>query len=155
MKITTILLASALSFGTAVIGQQEMIPAPVQEQNKEVTDQELEKFALIYQDVQIESQEMQKEAIAIIQTEGMELERFNEISQAQADPNNTSEASEEEKAQITKINTQMREIQSSFQSKIAEIVREKGMTVQRYQEVYTAVQQDTELQQKFGALIQG
>lgn len=154
MKITTILLAAGIAIGaTTAIGQEQMLPVTTQEQAPSVTDQELEKFATIYQEVQSKNQELQKEAVEVIQSEGMEIERFNEISQAQNDPNSAIETSQEEQAQLTKINTQMQEIQTEFQTTITELIQEEGLTVKRYQEVYAALQQDTELQKKLGELI--
>jgi hypothetical protein len=154
MKITTILLATALTIGaTTAIGQEQMLPAPVQETTPSVSDKELEKFANIYLEVQAESQKMQEEAVEIIQTEGMELERFNEISKAKNDPNKDIQKSGKEEEQIASISVKIQEIQTEFQALITEKIQIEGLTIQRYQEVYAAVQQDQELQQKLGQMI--
>lgn len=156
MKITRILLAAVLMTGaTSAIGQEQMLPTTQQEQTPEVSDVELEKFANVYLEVQSESQKMQQEAVKAIEVEGMEIERFNEISQAQNDPSQEVETNEEEVAQLTKINSKIQEIQTSFQSQVVGMIQKKGLTVQRYQELYAAIQQDEELQQKFGELING
>lgn len=156
MKITTILLAAALMTGaTSVIGQEQMLPTTQQEQTPEVSDAELEKFANVYLEVQTESQKMQQEAVKAIEVEGMEIERFNEITNAQNDPNQEVETNEKEVQQLTKINTKIQEIQTNFQGQVADMIQKEGLTVQRYQELYAAIQQDEQLQQKFGELING
>ncbi|RFC53495.1 DUF4168 domain-containing protein [Brumimicrobium aurantiacum] len=157
MKITTLILAIALSTGaTTALSQNTGTPMPQpQQQTTTVSDSELEKFATIYVDVQEKSQEMQQNAAKIIQEEGMELERFNELAQANKNPNKEADATEKESKQLTKINTKIQKIQTEFQAKVAEMIQEEGLTVKRYQEVFAALQQDKSLQEKFGAMIQG
>lgn len=156
MKITTILLAIALLGGaTAVIGQEQMMPAPQQEQTPDVSDKELEKFATVYMEVQTENQKMQEEAVEAIETSGMDVERFNEIANAQNDPNKEIEANEKEVEQLVNINTKIEKIQTDFQGRVAGMIQKEGLTLERYQEVYSAIQQDEQLQQKFGQMING
>lgn len=155
MKITTILLAVALMGGvTNAMGQEQMMPVQ-QEQTPDVSDQELQKFANIYMEVQTESQKMQVQAAEAIQAEGMEVERFNELATAQNDPNQETEPNEKEVEILASINLKIQKIQTDFQGRVAEMVQKEGLTLQRYQELYTAVQNNQELQQKFGELISG
>lgn len=157
MKVTTILLALTLMTGATTAigqGQEQMMPSPQQNETPDVSDKELEKFATVYMEVQTESKKMQEQAVETIEEEGMEVERFNEISNSQNNPNQESEADEAEMKKLDKINTKIEEIQTEFQNKVAGMIQKEGLTVQRYQEVYTAIQQDQELQQKFSELIQ-
>lgn len=139
---------------TNAMGQEQMMPVQ-QEQTPDVSDQELQKFANIYMEVQTESQKMQVQAAEAIQAEGMEVERFNELATAQNDPNQETEPNEKEVEILASINLKIQKIQTDFQGRVAEMVQKEGLTLQRYQELYTAVQNNQELQQKFGELISG
>ncbi|WP_107040159.1 DUF4168 domain-containing protein [Brumimicrobium mesophilum] len=155
MKITTLLLAFALTTGaTSIIGQEQMLPAQ-ENQTQDITDKELKKFANVYVEVQSESQKMQEKAVKTIEEEGMEIARFNEIAKAQNDPNKKADPKEEEVEKLAAINSKMSKIQSDFQAEITKLIQQEGLTLQRYQELYTAIQKDEELQQKFGTLISG
>jgi len=156
MKFTSIILTLGLWCGaTATIGQETLQTMPQQEQGTEVTDQELEKFATVYLEVQTESEKMQGEAVEVIEKEGMGVERFNELANAQNDPSQEVEAEEEELEKITVIGTKIQKIQTDFQERVAGMIEKQGLTIQRYQEVYQAIQQDQNLQQRFGELING
>lgn len=156
MKITSIVLTLSLVFGaTTAMSQEEMQVMPQQEQTSDVSDQELEKFANVYIEVQSESQKMQSEAVEVIEKEGMDIERFNELANAQNDPNQEIEADEQELEKVNVIGTKIQKIQTDFQERVAGMIQKEGLTIQRYQEVYQAIQQDQNLQQKFGALIKG
>ena len=156
MKITTILLTfTLLSGATTAIGQETMMPAPKQQVTADVSDKELEKFAVIYKKVQAESEKMQKKAVEAIKAGGIEVERFNEIASAKQNPDKEVETNEKETEQLTNINTKIQEIQTKFQGQVAEMIKQNGLTIQRYQEIYNVIQQDQELQKRFGELING
>lgn len=156
MKITSIILAFGLVCGaTTAISQEGVQVMPQQEQSVDVSDQELEKFANVYIEVQSESQKMQGEAVEVIEKGGMDVERFNELANAQNNPNQEVEAKEEELEKVNVIGTKIQKIQMDFQERVSGMIEKEGLTVQRYQEVYQAIQQDQDLQQKFGELIKG
>lgn len=155
MKISTIVLTIALMSGaTTAISQQPAMPQQ-QQQTEDVSDQELKQFANVYMEVQTESQKMQKKAVSAIEESGMEVERFNELANAQNDPQTEVEANAKEEEKLTAINARIQEIQADFQGKVSSMIQKEGLTVQRYQEVYAAIQQDQGLQKKFGEMING
>jgi hypothetical protein len=98
---------------------------------------------------------MQTEAVKVITTQGMEVERFNEIANAQNNPKQEVEANDKEMEKVNVIGTKIQKIQTDFQQRVAGMIQKEGLTVQRYQEVYQAVQKDQKLQQQFGELIKG
>src|SRR5690554_5191345 len=65
-------------------------------QEAEVSDAELTQFANAYESVQIQNQEAQQKMIAIIQEEGLALDRFGEIQEATMNPNVETDATPEE-----------------------------------------------------------
>jgi hypothetical protein len=93
--------------------------------------------------------------VATIQKEGMEITRFQEITQANANPDVEMDASQEEMMLFKQLSTKLKSIQNSFQAEVAEIIKSEGMTIEKYQEVYAALQSDESLQEKFSEIMNG
>lgn len=56
---------------------------------------------------------------------------------------------------MKKINEKIQTIQMKFQKRVGTMIIDEGLTQQRYQEVYQAIQADADLQKKFGELVKG
>lgn len=121
----------------------------------EVSDEDLEKFVNVYKVVQTENQQLQQGMVEMIQKEGMEVERFNEIHSASSSPEGEVDASSEELATHQKVVKKIEEKQNEFQERVTELIEEEGLTLDKYQEVFQELQADQELQQKFSELMQG
>src|SRR5690606_7755555 len=90
---------------TAVQAQVNQVPAQMQQQQQkqatpDISDEELQKFVDAFQEIQVENQKIQQKMIAEIQEEGMEVQRFSEIQQAQQNPNQEVEMTAEEEEAI-------------------------------------------------------
>ena len=143
-------------FGTTSIFAQT--PAETQENTEEtlreeiqtetVSDADLKKFTDAYREIQDENQKAQERLVAIIEKEGLDVNRFSEIHQASLDPNSELEVSEDEMAKHDKANMQLEKMQSGFQQKMESIVKGKGLTMERFDAIFQAVQSDPSLQQK-------
>lgn len=96
MKSVISSLLITLAIGTATVQAQNSPIAAPQQQKVEVSDAELEKFAEVFQQMRMVNQEAQKEMMQVVQEEGFELQRFNEIHQASMDPNKEIETTPEE-----------------------------------------------------------
>lgn len=123
-----------------------------QTENK-VSDADLEKFADAYMSLQKGSQEVQQKLVSAIEEEGLTAQRFNEIHQASMDPNTASDASAEEKKQHKAALAEVQKIQEGNQKKMEKKVKEKGLTMEKYQEIASKLQQDPEMQQKLQAMM--
>lgn len=119
-----------------------------------VSDEDLSKFAAIYMEVQMKNQELQTSMVQLIQDEGMDINRFNEIYEASISPDKEVEATSSELATHGKVMKKIESAQSEFQAEVSELITEKGMTLERYQEVFAELQSNQELQQKFGEMMQ-
>ena len=126
-----------------------------QEGENKVSDKDLETFVEIYQEVENQNQQLQKSLVGIIEEEGMEINRFNEIYEASQNPQAEVEISKEEEVQHQSIMQKIESKQSKFQEEVAKLIVQKGMTVEKYQMVFMQIQQDPVLQEKFTALVQG
>lgn len=131
--------------------QSEQNPAPFQQpsQATEVSDKELEQFAEAAQQVQIINQEVQQKMINIVEEKGLDVQRFNEIQQAQLNPQQEIEATKEEMEKYEASTGDFEKIQGQAQEKMQEKITEAGLTTPRYEEIAMTLQSDPVLQKKF------
>jgi len=122
---------------------------------EDVTDQEIKQFASAFQQVQRVDQKAQKTMIKAVQDEGLEVQRFNEIQQAQQDPNQEVNATNEEMKKYEVTTRELEKIQGQAQQEMQEKITEEGLTVPRYQEISAAIQASPELQEKLQEYLQG
>jgi hypothetical protein len=92
--------------------------------------------------------------VQIVEDEGIEVQRFNEIMNAQQDPNQEVDASEDELIKFASANREIEEIQTRAQREMMEKIAESGLSVDRYQEIMVAVRNDSALQQKLQSSMQ-
>lgn len=139
---------------TAVVfAQNPQIPQQQQEQI-EVSDEELSEFAEAFQGIRMINQQAQQEMAKVVQEGGMEIKRFNEIHEATLNPAVEVEATEEEKEQHKEIAEGIEDLQENYQGKMEEVIEDTDMTVQRYQQIATSLQTDPELQERLRAQFQ-
>jgi hypothetical protein len=139
--------------GVSVVFAQVPQQMP-QQQTTEVSDDEIEQFALAFVEIQNIEQKIQPEMVQIVEDEGIEVQRFNEIMNAQQDPNQEVDASEDELIKFASANREIEEIQTRAQREMMEKIAESGLSVDRYQEIMVAVRNDPALQQKLQSSMQ-
>ncbi len=122
---------------------------------EEVSDKELKQFATAFQEVQTINEQAQNNMVNAIEKEGLNVQRFNEIQQAQQDPNQEAGATDEELEQYESAITELEKIQMGAQQEMEEKITNEGLTIPRYQEIAAAIQASPELQQKFREYLQG
>lgn len=122
---------------------------------EKLSDLELKQFASAFQQVQIVNQEVQQTMVKALEEKGLEAERYNEIQQAQQDPNMKADASAEEIAKYESASKELEKLQVEAQQKMQEKIIEEGLTVPRYQEIAAVIQSSPELQQKIQEFLQG
>jgi hypothetical protein len=142
-----------LLMGVSVVFAQVPQQMP-QQQTTEVSDDEIEQFALAFVEIQNIEQKIQPEMVQIVEDEGIEVQRFNEIMNAQQDPNQEVDASEDELIKFASANREIEEIQTRAQREMMEKIAESGLSVDRYQEIMVAVRNDSALQQKLQSSMQ-
>ncbi|MFW6277361.1 MAG: DUF4168 domain-containing protein [Prolixibacteraceae bacterium] len=125
----------------AQLPQQQAQPA-------DVSNAELEQFALAFVEIQSIDQELQQKMVNAVQESGLEVEEFNEILNAQQNDNQEVDATEEELNKFTDAQESIEQIQNQGQQEMQKIISNNELTVPRYQEIMVAVRNDSELQQK-------
>lgn len=136
----------------ATIGASSFSQVNAQEQ-VEVTDAELNKIASAFQGIQKVNMEAQQEVMKKVEESGFDANRFNELYQASASPEKTVDASDEEKERFGKVMNEIQQMQVGFTEKIEKIISNEGMSIERYQTIAMALQNDTELQDRLRTML--
>ncbi len=136
----------------ATIGASSFSQVNGQEQ-VEVTDAELNKIASAFQGIQKVNMEAQQEVMKKVEESGFDANRFNELYQASASPEKTVDASDEEKERFGKVMNEIQQMQVGFTEKIEKIISNEGMSIERYQTIAMALQNDTELQGRLRTML--
>ncbi len=159
IKTIGVSLVAIFTFITAtaqVDKSQQQVPEMHEQGVKtaEISDEEVEMFAEAFKAVQEENQISHEKMVMTIQEEDFDLERFAEIQQAQMNPTQETEVTDEEQAKLEKLMPKLEEIQEETVGNMEIRISEAGLSMQRYQEIAGIVQQDVELQQKIMILLQ-
>lgn len=154
-KLAGMLMGLMMLGSTAVIAQQLPPQQQQQQQQTEVSDADLEKFAAAVQQIQMVSQQAQQEMMQVVQEEGMEIPRFNEIHEATMNPEVEVEATTEEKATHKKIIGELETMQAGVQQKIEKLITDQGLSLEQYEQIAMKLQSDPALQQRIQQMIQG
>ncbi|MFP4340805.1 MAG: DUF4168 domain-containing protein [Cyclobacteriaceae bacterium] len=119
------------------------------------SDEELKNFISVNEEVVKVQQEAEQEMMQVIDSEdGITVERFNEIAQAQQNPDMEVNIGEEEMMAFRNAAQKVMDVQRETEAEVAEVVEEEGMAFEDYRQIMMAYQQDPELQQRIQSMIQ-
>ena len=139
MKKMTFLLSIILLSSVSLIAKTD---------SKEVSDSELASFAEVFQEIQAISKQSQDKMVKAIEDEGLDLQRYNAIGEAQRSGDEEVEVTEEEIEKLHAINSQLTKINSETSETIDKKLSANNLTFERYQEILQSIQQDEELKIK-------
>ncbi len=122
----------------------------------EVSDSELELFIDASMNAQSVQAQSQQEMIAIVDEEGIEVNTYNEIIQAQQMGQSLEDLdiSASDIESFESAYEQIQEVEVRMERDLAQAIEEEGMEMERFQEINMAIQQDPELQQRVQQMIQ-
>lgn len=132
----------------ALIGAITMVA-----QQPDVSDVELAQFADAYINLQVENQKIEQEMITLIEDEGFDVERFNQIHEANTDPTKDYGVTEEEKKKHAGVMSKIQEMQPEMEKKAIKGIEDTGLTFEKYQALTMAIQQDQQLQQRLQTIL--
>ncbi len=118
-----------------------------------VKDKELNQFVSALKQIQSISQQSQQKMVQAIAEEDLSIDKFNNIRQAEMDPNKEVEASEEEMSKYTKAVKSVEKIQMESNAQMEESVKDEGLTPERYAEIGAKVQADKDLMAKVQSML--
>lgn len=157
-KLAGFLLTVTMIGGSTVFAQTPQLPQQPQQQQQqkvEVTDAELNKFAEAFQGIRVIGQQSQQEMLQVVQKEGMDVQRFNEIHQATLNPEMEVEATTKEKEQHKNIISELEVMQTSMQQQMEKVITDSGLSLERYEQIAMGLQSDRELQERLQKVLQG
>lgn len=128
-------------------------PAPA---NAELSQQEAEQFAKAVKEIRRIQEEAQSQTQEILQTEGLSIDRFNELLQSRRDPQTqpTTEATPEEEQNFNEALTKISEIQQTTQQQMEQAVSEQGLEVRRFNEILALARSNPEVRQQLEQQLQ-
>lgn len=118
-----------------------------------VSDSELNQFADAYIKVQKRNQVAQQEMMVIIEAEGLKMERFGEIQEAEMDPNKESDATPDEVKKHAKALAKMEKMQPELEKKAIQEIESAGLTFDQYKTLATTIQGEKDLQQRLQTIL--
>lgn len=137
------------------VAQPEIEAAPQEESNPlqtKITDDELKTFATLYPKVQEANLQAQDQMATLITENGIEVQRYMEIQQAQAS-GEEMELSPEEAEKVEQIKTALQEVQPKLEEGLEKIITDGGLSMERFQSIAMAIQTDPSLQSKLQELM--
>lgn len=121
--------------------------------SENVSDADLEKFAQAYQSVQESNQQIQQKMVAAIEDEGISADRFNAIYEAKMNPEKEVDATDDEMEKQEAAMAKVEAMQQSSQKEMEDKIKEKGLTMQQFEDLGAKIQNSPELQQKMQAIM--
>jgi len=153
LKVFSFSLLFVLSF--AVSGLAQQLPTEQPQINENFSDAEYEQFVAINMDLIPLQQDADEKMMTAISDNGLEMERFQQLFQAQQQGNIT-DASEDpqEIAKFNEAGQQIMKVQEEANQEIQKKITDSGMDVQKFQQMSMAYQQSPKVKQKIDEMIQ-
>ncbi len=147
-------LMLAVIFAFAGVGLVSAQTGQPPEPAQDVSDAELQQFAVALQSIQDAQQQVQEDMQVIVQDSALGEERFNEIHETvNTTGDMPADANESEMQDYQMVVQELSEVQQDLQMEMATIVEDAGMEVERFNAIVMAIQQDEELWQRIQQLM--
>ncbi len=147
-----VILGFFLVAGSVFAQGQQMQP----QQPDSISDEELESFAHVTNEVQKINQESQKEVQSLLEDKDMDMQRFQQIMMSKQNPQmaDSVEVTEEEQKTIDELQPKLMEMQQDSRKKMMDSMQENDLNPQRFQVIMRAVQSDQAVAQRFQKIAQ-
>lgn len=154
-KFTSLLII--LLMGSSFMHAQIQQGGQMQQKQVEsdVSDEEVKQFTEAFKSIQEIDQKTQQKMVSSVQEKGLDVQRFTEMQQAEQDPAAEVEATDEELENYNSASKELKKIQKEAQGKMEAEIKDKGLSLTRYQEIAEMVNKDPELQEKIKEYLKG
>jgi hypothetical protein len=164
-KFISMIIFSALLIGcqsdtppeqTADQPMQDPFQQEQQMADIDVSDEELERFIDVTIGLQEGQMEAQQDMITIVEDEGLTVDSYNEIAQGMqmGQTQEELEVSDEDMEKYETITDLIADIERELDADMEEIINESGMSMDRFQQINMALQQDQELLERAQEMMQ-
>jgi Cu2+-containing amine oxidase len=152
LKATAVagLVAGMALFGTEAIAQQTgPQKTPQQQPQQAISDADIKLFVDASTRLMDLQQQSEQAMMTILEEEKLSVDKFNELAQAhQQQKLAEAEGTAEEKAAFNKSIQRMMEMQPDIEKNMQAAIQKDGMTMERYEQIMMAYQQDPAVQAK-------
>jgi len=144
-------------FAASGVFAQQVAPAPAQQSApSQISQQKLVHFVEASQEINKIQQGMQNEMVQAIESEGLDIDKFNTMASQQRDPSAApdSDISDADKAAFQSAMQKVQTMQMSMQQEMEQVIQSNNLEMNEYQEIMQAYQQSPELQQQVNEMMQ-
>ncbi|MDR9416629.1 MAG: DUF4168 domain-containing protein [Gracilimonas sp.] len=152
LRYSFVLLLGAILSSTALHAQQQqMPPQPEPLSPDEISDEDLQMVVNVSQAAEGIQKEADTKMKEVIEEEGMEYTRFQQIMMAMQNPQMAQQVdiSNEEQQTIQAVQPQLQEINNQARTQYVQAIEEEGLTPQRFQQLAVSIQAHDEVAQRF------
>lgn len=156
-KLLFLLVFTAWAPGLLVAQESSQMQAPEPISSPEqVSDEELQRFAVSSDRIGAVQQEAREEIIAAVEESGLGMERFSELAASFNDPSVTleNEITQEEEAILDQLEPRMVQIELDAREQVFVQLAQEGLDVGRYQQIYHALQNFPALQDRMDRVVE-
>jgi hypothetical protein len=152
LVLLLLLLLAATGLGAQTLPGMEQAPPA-----EPVSDGELQDFASAYGEVQVLQQELDLEINSTLEDSEMDPDRFfalNQMAQESDPSEGLPGVSDDELTEYRDLLGDLMAIQETMENRMVSAVEEEDLTVERFNEIIVAIQQDQELAERAQSYIQ-
>ncbi len=148
--VAAALMVGTVAFAENAFAQAATTPLPkAQAATADFTDAEIKQFAEANNRLMAVQQEGEKVMMDILKEEKVEVEKFNEFAKAYQEQRlDEVKATPEELAALNKVAERVIELQPTIQRDVQQAIVKDGMTMEKYEQIMLAYQNDATLQEK-------
>jgi hypothetical protein len=113
----------------------------------EVSETQLDSFANAYRSIQVIQESARAELIAAVEAEGLTVDDYNAIAEAQESPEVAAQISPEQSEQFAAAVEQVSAIRTEAQAEMEAAIQAENLSVEEFEQILALAQQDPEIQQ--------
>ncbi|PKV67054.1 DUF4168 domain-containing protein [Pontibacter ramchanderi] len=148
------LVIGLVSVSDGALAQQATPQKAPQQQTQTISDQDIKLFVDASTRLMELQQESEKAMLVILEEEKLSVDRFNVLAQAHQQQKLAEvEGTAAEKAAFNKAIGRMMEMQPDIEKNMQTAIQKDGMTMERYEQIMLAYQQDPAVQAKIQKLM--
>ncbi len=155
LKIYAFSLMFSVLVSAGTFAQQQGIPPQVQQEvNDDFSDAEIETFVKINKEIMPLQEDVQDNMVKKIEEKGLEVERFQQLAQAQQTQTLT-EASDDprEIAAFNEAGQEVIKLQQGLQVQIQEVIVKNKMEPEKFEAIYMAYSASPKVKEKVDKLL--
>ncbi len=128
-----------------------LLPAGVFAQSNDVSDKDLDLFVSAYRDVQQVQQEMNTKTSDMVDDSSLTHEEFQNLYQAYGNKDEAAinQFSQEQQNAFSELSNDITALQKSMQEDMIAAINDNNLSVDKFNAIMTAVQEDSDLYTKF------